>query len=100
MHRLAGSALALILTLSVVAAAWSACTGEQNAHAQMKCCAAAHHQCGKSGTPADCCKQMRDWGPSATASTAAAPHIHVPVVWGVVQPQSAPCVTIAALPGR
>ena len=45
---------------------------------------------GKSRNPDDCCKQMRDAGPSAMLATAAAPLVEVPVVHGVIEPLIAP----------
>ncbi len=73
-----------MLALSVGAAAWADCVGEQNARAQMKCCAAMHHQCGKDN-PDDCCNEMKDAGPSSSLSTTPIAKVSVPVTLGVVQ---------------
>jgi hypothetical protein len=84
-----------MVALAVATAAWADCTGEQtNADAQMKCCANGHHQCSKTGSPDDCCKQMRPVGPSALLATSAAPLVKVPVVHGIITLLSVPSVNV------
>jgi hypothetical protein len=97
MHRVLGSVLATLLALAVATTAWADCTGPQpNAHAQMKCCANRQHQCNKTGNPDDCCRQMRDAGPSALLATTAVPLVKVPVVHGVITLLAAPTTSVVA----
>jgi hypothetical protein len=96
MRRAISIVLAPLLALAVATAAWADCTAEQNPHAQMKCCAAMHHECGKSANPNDCCKQMRGAGASAAVSTAAVPSIKVPVVHGVIERIAAAAASVIA----
>lgn len=95
MHRAIGSVLVAFLVLAVATAAWADCTGERtNAHAQMACCASGHHQCTKTRSADDCCKQMRDTDTSALLATTAVPLVKVPVVHGVITVLSVPSANV------
>jgi hypothetical protein len=94
MRRVLAVALISFLAMAVATAAWADCVGEQpNAHARMKCCATAHHTCGK-GNADDCCNKMNDAGPSSAVSTSAAQPVHVPVVFAVLHSLATTYVTL------
>lgn len=96
MRRVIGSLLATLLAVAVATAAWADCAGETNANAQMKCCKNGHHQCTKTANADDCCKQMRDAGPSALLATTAVSLVKVPVIHGVITLLSAPVISVIA----
>jgi hypothetical protein len=55
----AAAIVALIVMAGVVTSALATCMAGAmtRENAQMACCKGGHHQCGPSGSPADCCKK-------------------------------------------
>src|SRR5689334_12765888 len=79
-RQVASAVMAFVLALAVGTATWADCVGEQNAQAEMKCCAMMHHRCGKANA-ADCCHKMKGASPSSNVATITIAKVKVAAVF-------------------